>query len=135
MIESSEEEAEEEEEEKEVTSESESEKEKVEEGPAKKRRKVVGEGLSRADRLTASLLKGSADGVYEDLQLKVDHQQRPIWVLPSGEIYLEAHSKFYRQAYDFLVAIAEPVSRCVCDTFGVPLCDTESSRFEWYRFS
>ncbi|KAF6001581.1 TFIIH basal transcription factor complex helicase XPB subunit [Cyanidiococcus yangmingshanensis] len=45
------------------------------------------------------------------LNLKVDHVQRPIWVLPNGRIFLEAFSPIYRQASDFLVAIAEPASR------------------------
>ncbi|CAB1100501.1 unnamed protein product [Ectocarpus sp. CCAP 1310/34] len=46
-----------------------------------------------------------------DMQLKPQHTDRPIWVLPDGHIYLEASSPYYHQAYDFLVAIAEPVSR------------------------
>eukprot|EP00903_Cladosiphon_okamuranus_P009613 g9151.t1 len=46
-----------------------------------------------------------------DMQLKPQHADRPIWVLPDGHIYLEASSPYYHQAYDFLVAIAEPVSR------------------------
>ena len=48
---------------------------------------------------------------YKQLKLKQDHAHRPIWVLPTGQIYLESNSKFYKQAYDFLVAISEPVSR------------------------
>ncbi|CAM9936545.1 unnamed protein product, partial [Phaeothamnion confervicola] len=35
----------------------------------------------------------------------------PIWVCPDGHIFLEAASPIYQAAYDFLVAIAEPVSR------------------------
>ena len=104
--------------ESETSSASESESE-LDGEPGRKRAKVSADGasrakkagLSRADELTLTLLKGDKNGIYNDLQLKVDHQQRPIWVLPSGEIFLEAHSRFYRQAYDFLVAIAEPVSR------------------------
>ncbi|CAM9161480.1 unnamed protein product, partial [Choristocarpus tenellus] len=44
-------------------------------------------------------------------QLKAQHENRPIWVLPDGHIFLEAMSPYYTQAYDFLVAISEPVSR------------------------
>lgn len=45
------------------------------------------------------------------LQLKVDHAQRPIWVCPDGHTFLETFSPIYQQAYDFLIAIAEPVCR------------------------
>eukprot|EP00514_Thraustochytrium_sp_LLF1b_P003622 CAMPEP_0184512736 /NCGR_PEP_ID=MMETSP0198_2-20121128/3041_1 /TAXON_ID=1112570 /ORGANISM="Thraustochytrium sp., Strain LLF1b" /LENGTH=810 /DNA_ID=CAMNT_0026902783 /DNA_START=313 /DNA_END=2745 /DNA_ORIENTATION=- len=48
---------------------------------------------------------------FSKLKLKKDHKIRPLWVCPSSVIYLEASSRYYRQAYDFLVAIAEPVSR------------------------
>ena len=37
---------------------------------------------------------------------------RPLWVCPDGRIFLETFSPVYRQAYDFLIAIAEPV-RCM----------------------
>jgi len=36
---------------------------------------------------------------------------RPIWVTPDKHIFLETFSPIYAQAYDFLVAIAEPLSR------------------------
>lgn len=36
---------------------------------------------------------------------------RPLWVCPDGRIYLETFSPIYKQAYDFLIAIAEPQSR------------------------
>ncbi|CAN0455034.1 unnamed protein product, partial [Hapterophycus canaliculatus] len=32
-----------------------------------------------------------------DLQLKPQHDDRPIWVLPDGHIYLEASSPYYHQ--------------------------------------
>jgi DNA excision repair protein ERCC-3 len=38
-------------------------------------------------------------------------QCRPLWVTPEGRIFLETFSPVYKQAYDFLIAIAEPVSR------------------------
>ncbi|DAZ92559.1 TPA: hypothetical protein N0F65_012789 [Lagenidium giganteum] len=48
---------------------------------------------------------------FSTLPLKKDHESRPIWVCPNGRIFLEAFSPIYKQAYDFLVAISEPVSR------------------------
>lgn len=53
--------------------------------------------------------------VFQDyskaLQLKPDHEKRPIWITNDNLIFLEAFSPLYQQAYDFLVAIAEPESR------------------------
>ncbi|KAI3934911.1 hypothetical protein MKW92_025079, partial [Papaver armeniacum] len=43
--------------------------------------------------------------------LKEDHINRPLSVCPNGRLILETCSPFYKQAYDFLIAIAEPVSR------------------------
>lgn len=51
------------------------------------------------------------DRDFSKLSLKPDHHLRPIWVCPDHHIFLETFSPIYRQAYDFLVAIAEPVSR------------------------
>lgn len=49
---------------------------------------------------------------FSYLKLKPDHQSRPIWISPSdGKIYLESFSPLSEQAQDFLVTIAEPVSR------------------------
>ncbi|KAI2503974.1 ERCC3/RAD25/XPB C-terminal helicase [Fragilaria crotonensis] len=48
---------------------------------------------------------------FSHLPLKPDHLQRPCWSCPDGTIYLEAFHDLYTQAYDFLVAIAEPVAR------------------------
>jgi len=45
------------------------------------------------------------------MSLKPDHVSRPVWTCPDGTIYLEAFHQLYTQAYDFLVAIAEPVAR------------------------
>ena len=39
---------------------------------------------------------------------------RPLWACPDGRIFLETFSPVYRQAYDFLIAIAEPVCRPEC---------------------
>ena len=48
---------------------------------------------------------------FSALELKVDHEQRPVWVTPTGRVLLETFSPIYSQAYDFLIGIAEPVSR------------------------
>jgi len=48
---------------------------------------------------------------FSDLELLPDHSVRPCWVCPDGTIYLEAFHDLYTTAYDFLVAIAEPVAR------------------------
>ena len=57
---------------------------------------------------------GTNGCIYSDfghLKLKPDHASRPIYVTPDHQIILEAFSPLYAQAYDFLVAIAEPESR------------------------
>jgi DNA excision repair protein ERCC-3 len=46
-----------------------------------------------------------------ELQLKPDHEQRPIWVTKDNLIFLEAFNPLYQQACDFLVTIAEPEAR------------------------
>jgi len=56
-------------------------------------------------------IMGSLGADFSDLPLKPDHIQRPCWTCPDGNIYLEAFHDLYAQAYDFLVAIAEPVAR------------------------
>lgn len=48
---------------------------------------------------------------FSGLTLADDHEQRPVWVTPKGHIFLETFSPIYKQAYDFLIAIADPVSR------------------------
>ena len=51
-----------------------------------------------------------------DLDLKDDHHQRPLWVFavshpPRIIVYLETFSRLHMEATDFLVAVAEPVTR------------------------
>lgn len=46
-----------------------------------------------------------------ELSLKEDHNVRPLWVAPDGNIFLETFSPLYKQAQDFLITISEPVSR------------------------
>lgn len=49
---------------------------------------------------------------FSYLKLKPDHASRPIWINPDdGRIILESFSPLAEQAQDFLVTIAEPVSR------------------------
>ncbi|KAK2964917.1 putative General transcription and DNA repair factor IIH helicase subunit XPB [Blattamonas nauphoetae] len=48
---------------------------------------------------------------FQHLEMKEHNLSRPLWVLPNGHIFLEATSQFYRETTDFLIAIAEPVSR------------------------
>lgn len=57
-----------------------------------------------------SSLFGSQD--YSYLHLKPDHEQRPLWICPEdGTIVLEFFSPLAEQAQDFLITIAEPISR------------------------
>ena len=46
-----------------------------------------------------------------DKELKIDHENRPLWVTPTGHIYLDAHSPLYDEASAFLIQIAEPLRR------------------------
>jgi DNA excision repair protein ERCC-3 len=73
-------------------------------------------------RLNKSILTAGIDNEsdsdnfdYQDLSkelvLKNDHEKRPIWIAKNNIIILEAFSKYYNQAYDFLIDIAEPISR------------------------
>lgn len=48
---------------------------------------------------------------FTKLELKPDHMNRPLWACADGRIFLETFSPLYKQAYDFLIAIAEPVCR------------------------
>ncbi|GKB28737.1 DNA repair helicase XPB1 [Tanacetum coccineum] len=48
---------------------------------------------------------------YTKLELKPDHANRPLWACADGRIFLETFSPLYKQASDFLTAIAEPFCR------------------------
>eukprot|EP01036_Dinobryon_divergens_P036523 gene36523-47578_t len=65
---------------------------------------IIGEGVLPND-------KEECRDYMAVLSLKPDHASRPLWVTKENLIYLEAFSPIYHQAYDFLVAIAEPESR------------------------
>ncbi|GAB0091966.1 General transcription and DNA repair factor IIH helicase subunit XPB [Sergentomyia squamirostris] len=45
------------------------------------------------------------------MELKVDHSSRPLWIAPNGHIFVESFSPVYKVAHDFLIAISEPVCR------------------------
>ena len=45
------------------------------------------------------------------MELRADHESRPLWVAPNGHIFLETFSPVYKHAHDFLIAISEPVCR------------------------
>ncbi|XP_049847843.1 general transcription and DNA repair factor IIH helicase subunit XPB-like [Schistocerca gregaria] len=45
------------------------------------------------------------------LCLKGDHEKRALWVCPDRRIYMETFSPLYKQAYDFLIAVAHPLAR------------------------
>jgi DNA excision repair protein ERCC-3 len=77
-----------------------------------------GDVASRAKQRYRELQKRNEDDEEEvglqdfsSLPLKADHAQRPLWVCPDGAVFLEASSSLYAAAYDFLVAVAEPVAR------------------------
>ncbi|OHE92339.1 DNA repair helicase rad25 [Colletotrichum orchidophilum] len=49
---------------------------------------------------------------FSFLQLKPDYQNRPLWIDPAkGRIFLESFNPLAEQAQDFLITIAEPISR------------------------
>ena len=77
--------------------------------PKKIKLKLRGDPVSGAANLNH--IFGRYD-FTELLKLKPDHASRPLWINPEdGKIILEGFSPLAEQAQDFLVAIAEPVSR------------------------
>lgn len=73
------------------------------------------------DIIPAAASQQISEGTQEDefgakdyrslLELRADHDSRPLWVAPDGHIFLEAFSPVYKHAHDFLIAISEPVCR------------------------
>ena len=47
----------------------------------------------------------------QNILLKENPSEFPLWVSSDGKIFLESFNKLSQQAYDFLVAISEPLSR------------------------
>ena len=73
-------------------------------------------GSSGGGVLSSGIGGGGADAFgsgsdFSSMPLKPDHVARPCWVCPDGHIFLEAFHELYTSAYDFLVAVAEPVAR------------------------
>ena len=65
---------------------------------------------SRRSYDSASRLFGKLDFSY--LQMKADHKNRPIWIDPlKAMITLESFHPLAESAQDFLITIAEPISR------------------------
>ena len=57
-------------------------------------------------------------GDFSKLKLKPDHEERPLWILPEDPfpiLYFETFSRLPERkleaAYDFVIAVAEPVAR------------------------
>lgn len=48
---------------------------------------------------------------YSSLSVRKDAAKRPLWVCHNGKIILEAFHECHAQAQDFLITIAEPVTR------------------------
>ena len=63
----------------------------------------------RAANQDDTVIPASRD--FSQLTLKPDHDRRPIWVCPNGRVFLDTRSAIYKQAYDFLIAISDPVCR------------------------
>jgi DNA excision repair protein ERCC-3 len=69
------------------------------------------ESLLQSTKSKSDPSETSLGSDFSNLPLKPDHPSRPCWTCPDGTIYLEAFHDLYPKAYDFLVAIAEPVAR------------------------
>ncbi|KAG2677215.1 hypothetical protein I3843_12G090800 [Carya illinoinensis] len=90
--------------------------------PAKKHKSSAKEGHRKITEVEDAFFgeevdddrDGEREGKKRDfskLELKPDHANRPLWACADGRIFLETFSTLYKQAYDFLIAIAEPVCR------------------------
>lgn len=69
------------------------------------------EEIPRGDEGFLDSLMGGRAIDLSDQNLKADHMNRPLWIDEDGNIILEAFHSLAPAAQDFLVAIAEPVSR------------------------
>ncbi|KAG7139515.1 General transcription and DNA repair factor IIH helicase subunit like protein [Verticillium longisporum] len=68
------------------------------------------EGYERPSKSATSHIFGKRD--YSYLNLKPDFQNRPLWIDASkARIFLESFSPLAQQCQDFLITIAEPISR------------------------
>lgn len=89
-------------------------------GPPRKRARTTQPGFFKPRALTAGARKARAANDEDEMpfldvssmKLKPDHADRPLWIdYQNRKIILESFSPLVKQAQDFLVAIAEPVSR------------------------
>lgn len=65
-----------------------------------------------ADYVPDAVSKAFGKSDFSYLKLKPDHFSRPIWISPiDARIILESFSPLAEQAQDFLITIAEPISR------------------------
>ena len=80
------------------------------------------DALSQSSITAVDFYQDGAGGFFDcsHIQLKEDHELRPLWIVwlegngygnEENRIILEAFSPEYKNATDFLIAIAEPVSR------------------------
>ncbi|XP_071527145.1 general transcription and DNA repair factor IIH helicase/translocase subunit XPB [Panulirus ornatus] len=64
----------------------------------------------RGDLITPKDHFGAFD-YRAEMELREDHESRPLWIATNGHIFLESFSPVYKHAKDFLITIAEPVCR------------------------
>nr|XP_045615780.1 general transcription and DNA repair factor IIH helicase subunit XPB-like isoform X1 [Procambarus clarkii] len=64
----------------------------------------------RGDQSTPKDQYGAFD-YRSQMELREDHETRPLWIATNGHIFLESFSPVYKHAKDFLITIAEPVCR------------------------
>ncbi|KAK6202459.1 DNA helicase [Scheffersomyces amazonensis] len=65
-----------------------------------------------ADYIPDAVSKAFGNSDFSYLKLKPDHFSRPLWISPNDiRIILESFSPLAEQAQDFLITIAEPISR------------------------
>ncbi|EGD82528.1 hypothetical protein PTSG_03178 [Salpingoeca rosetta] len=71
------------------------------------------EDFEELQRREEAVAPHDEDGAIDmsHMQLKPDHEVRPIIVTPDKRIFLETFSPVYQQAVEFLIAIAEPERR------------------------
>lgn len=85
-------------------------------GMASKKRPPQRPGVPGRDNGDPGGFEEDEDGIalfqdFSSLTLRKHHETKPIWVCPNLRIYLEAFNPMYQFAYDFLIAICEPVAR------------------------
>eukprot|EP00947_MAST-08B_sp_MAST-8B-sp1_P003524 g3524.t1 len=102
---------------------------------------AAGQDNSSSSSSSAAAVREAQEELYlqsrdfRGMRLRPKHARRPLWVCPDGRIFMEASSEHYARAYDFVVAIAEPVSRPECiheymitvqSLYGASACQLES---------